>query len=342
MNAEMLKYCIESLLMAAPTPLSMKQLCAFFKDEAIEEAAIRTALDALQSDYQGRSVVLCKLASGFRFQVREEYGQWVARLSEERPPRYSRALLEILAIIVYRQPVTRGEIEDIRGVAVNSAIIKTLMEREWIKVVGHRELPGRPELLATTRQFLDYFNLRQLSELPAIDEIKARREEGHDQSVKPAKKSGDRSEFGGPADFEAQARSRDRDAVDPDRHTRQTTGVNITVATEVVQDGEAITNTASDEATGKATRATSNASEIATTPRQADTETSETSDTSFMSTDTTEAGKEAANPPSPPPDPRSETSALAAFERDLARADKLVEAALSTDTTDTGTHDVQP
>lgn len=115
---------------------------------------------------------LVEVASGWRFQVRSDYSKWVNRLFEERPPRYSRALLETLAIIAYRQPITRAEIEEIRGVSISGSIIKTLQEREWIRVVGHRDVPGKPELLATTREFLDYFNIKKLSELPSLSEIK--------------------------------------------------------------------------------------------------------------------------------------------------------------------------
>ena len=126
----------------------------------------------MQKDYEGRGVILVEVASGFRFQADDEYAGWVNHLFDERPPRYSRALLETLSIIAYRQPITRGEIEDIRGVSVSGTITKTLLEREWIKVVGHRDVPGRPELLATTKSFLDYFNLKRLSDLPPLGDIK--------------------------------------------------------------------------------------------------------------------------------------------------------------------------
>lgn len=160
--------------MAVSEPLSLNRLQALFEPELVKPGRdeIRAALAELQEDYAARGIELKEVASGFRFQVRAEYAEVVNRLFDERPQRYSRALLETLAIIAYRQPITRAEIEDIRGVGVSSGIIRTLEEREWVRVVGHRDVPGRPELLATTRQFLDYFNLKGLSELPPLAAIK--------------------------------------------------------------------------------------------------------------------------------------------------------------------------
>ena len=174
MNQEQLKNILEAALMVASEPLNLNRLLVLFDKEAEppEREMLLTVLAELQQDYQGRGIELCEVASGYRFQARADYADWVNRLFDERPPRYSRALLETLAIIAYRQPITRGEIEDIRGVSVNSNIIKTLQEREWIRTVGHRDVPGKPELLATTRQFLDYFNLKKLSDLPTLAEIK--------------------------------------------------------------------------------------------------------------------------------------------------------------------------
>ena len=174
MNATDLKNTLEAVLMTADSPMDINRLAALFENdpEPVEKTAIREALRRLQEEYDGRGIVLKEVASGFRIQVRAEYAQWVNRLFDEKPQRYSRALLETLAIIAYRQPVTRGEIEDIRGVSVSSNIIRTLQEREWIKVVGHRDVPGKPELLATTREFLDYFNLKKLSDLPPLSAIK--------------------------------------------------------------------------------------------------------------------------------------------------------------------------
>lgn len=169
-----LKNILEAALLASDKPMSVSNALTLFKDEPElpERDAIRAALQSLQQDYEGRGVELVEVASGYRFQVRSDYSRWINCLFDERPPRYSRALLETLAIIAYRQPITRAEIEEIRGVSISGSIIKTLQEREWIRVVGHRDVPGKPELLATTREFLDYFNLKKLSELPSLAEIK--------------------------------------------------------------------------------------------------------------------------------------------------------------------------
>lgn len=134
---------------------------------------VRAVLAEIEREAEGRGYELAHVASGYRFQVRQELSPWVSRLFDERPPRYSRALLETLALIVYRQPITRGEVEDVRGVSVSASIMRTLLERGWIRAVGQRETPGRPTMYGTTRAFLDYFNLRSLSELPPLDEIKS-------------------------------------------------------------------------------------------------------------------------------------------------------------------------
>ena len=174
MTSAELKNIVEAALLALHSPLSVSELLAMFEDgpDKPDRRAIRKALDELQQDCAGRGVELKEVAGGFRFQVRTELASWINRLFRERPQRYSQALLETLAIIAYRQPVTRGEIEDVRGVSLSAGIIRTLFEREWIKVVGHRDAPGHPELLATTNQFLDYFNLKELGELPSLGEIK--------------------------------------------------------------------------------------------------------------------------------------------------------------------------
>ncbi len=174
MNQEQLKNIIEATLMVSDQPLNLPRLLSLFDKEPDrpERGDIQAALEQLQHDYMDRGIELKEVANGYRFQVQGEYAIWVNHLFDERPPRYSRALMETLAIIAYRQPITRGEIEDIRGVSVSSSIIKTLQEREWIRVVGHRDIPGKPELLATTKSFLDYFNLKRLSDLPALAEIK--------------------------------------------------------------------------------------------------------------------------------------------------------------------------
>ena len=168
-----LKSILEGALLAAGKPLTLEQLAALFEENSRPEPAeLREALEELRADCTERGVELTEVATGFRLQVRRELAPWIARLSEDKPPRYSRALLETLAIIAYRQPITRADIEEVRGVAVNPAIIRTLQEREWVRVVGHRDVPGRPELLATTRQFLDHFSLKSLEDLPALSEIK--------------------------------------------------------------------------------------------------------------------------------------------------------------------------
>jgi segregation and condensation protein B len=174
MNEQYVRNVVEAGLLAAGKPLSMEELAALFGEaDAPGTAAIRAALDALEADYASRALELKETASGVRIQVRREYATEVSRLWPERPQRYSRALLETLALIAYRQPITRAEIEGVRGVAVNPNIVRTLQERNWVRVVGHREVPGRPELLGTTREFLDYFGLRSLDELPPLAELQS-------------------------------------------------------------------------------------------------------------------------------------------------------------------------
>ncbi|HEX7339903.1 MAG TPA: SMC-Scp complex subunit ScpB [Rhodanobacteraceae bacterium] len=174
MDSIQLKPILEAALLASSQPLTQLQLEALFaEDEAnpVSRTDIATALEALADDCAGRGIELVEVASGFRYQIRKDVHPWVQRLWTERPSRYSRALLETLALIAYRQPITRGEIEQVRGVAVSSNITKTLEEREWIRVVGHRDTPGRPALFGTTRLFLDYFNLKSLDELPPLADI---------------------------------------------------------------------------------------------------------------------------------------------------------------------------
>lgn len=174
MDKEQLQNIVEAALMVSERPVSLNRLLALFEKELDrpEKADVRAAIDQITEDYTGRGIEVKEVASGFRIQVNGDYSEWINLLFEDRPPRYSRALLETLAIIAYRQPVTRAEIEEIRGVSVSSNIIRTLQERSWIRVVGQRDIPGRPELLATSKEFLDYFNLKKLSELPALAEIK--------------------------------------------------------------------------------------------------------------------------------------------------------------------------
>lgn len=167
------KMIIEGLLLAAGRPLSLESIAAVFNDdERPENDELLAVLARIDDECGDRGFELTKVASGYRFQVKQELAEWVGKLWEERPPRYTRALLETLALIAYRQPITRGDIEEIRGVAVSSNIIRTLLDREWIRVVGQRDVPGRPSMFATTKQFLDYFNLESLQQLPALSEIR--------------------------------------------------------------------------------------------------------------------------------------------------------------------------
>jgi segregation and condensation protein B len=172
-SEEKLTQIVEAALLAAGRPLSLDQLLDLFEErERPDKKRLRQVLDDLMEAYQGHGIEVVEVGSGFRIQVRAGLSPWVSRLWAERPPRYSRALLETLALIAYRQPITRGEIEEIRGVSVSSNIIKTLSEREWVRVVGHRDVPGKPALYATTKEFLDYFNLKSLNELPTLAEIR--------------------------------------------------------------------------------------------------------------------------------------------------------------------------
>lgn len=166
---------LESLLFSAGKPLTEKQILNLFTDaERPSLSDLRTALHALKQLYQDRGVELVQVASGYRFQSKPEYSSWIGRIWEEKPGKYSRALLETLALIAYKQPITRGEIEEVRGVSISTSIFKTLLEdRGWIRVVGHRDVPGRPGLYATTKEFLDYFGLHSLDQLPPLPEILA-------------------------------------------------------------------------------------------------------------------------------------------------------------------------
>lgn len=173
MNHQYVKNVIEASLLAAGRPLTMEELTSVFDERDGSSAdEVKGAIAALTEEYETRGLELLEVASGFRIQIRAAVAQPVARLWQERPAKYSRALLETLALIAYRQPITRGEIEQIRGVAVNPNIIKTLHERNWIRVVGHRDVPGKPELLGTNREFLDYFGLKKLDDLPTLAQLK--------------------------------------------------------------------------------------------------------------------------------------------------------------------------
>src|SRR6185369_14677026 len=173
MEQDLIQRIVEAALMAAPQPLTLAQLNALFpEDQPAPADSIEQAIQSLRADCETRGVELVEVASGFRFQVKTEVHSWVARLWTERQTKYTRATLETLALIAYRQPITRGEIEQIRGVAVNANMVKALEEREWIRVVGHRDVPGRPELFGTTKHFLDYFSLKSLDELPPLAQIR--------------------------------------------------------------------------------------------------------------------------------------------------------------------------
>ncbi len=174
MEIKKLKNILEAVLLAAERSMTVPQLEALFEldEERPTRDEIRKSLHEMEEDYETRSFELKHVASGYRLQVKQEYATWVGRLWEERPARYTRALLETMALIAYRQPITRGEIEEVRGVSVSSNIIKTLLERDWIKVLGHKDVPGKPTLYGTTKEFLDYFNLQKLDQLPTLAEIK--------------------------------------------------------------------------------------------------------------------------------------------------------------------------
>ncbi len=173
MSNILVKQIIEAALMAADTALNIDRLMQLFELDCEKPVRnqIKAVVKILQDECEGRGVELKRVASGYRYQTRSDVQPWVARLWQEKPPRYTRALLETLSLIVYRQPITRGEIEEVRGVGVSSQIIKTLLEREWVHVIGHKEVPGRPALYGSTKKFLDYFNLKSLDELPSLAEL---------------------------------------------------------------------------------------------------------------------------------------------------------------------------
>ena len=173
MNDQYARNVIEAALLAAGRPLTADELISLFDErDGFNAEQVHAAIAALRAEYETRGIELIEVASGFRVQIRTGFAQPVSRLWQERPAKYSRALLETLALVAYRQPITRGEIEQVRGVAVNPNIIKTLLERGWIRVIGHRDVPGKPELLGTTREFLDYFSLKKLDDLPTLAQLK--------------------------------------------------------------------------------------------------------------------------------------------------------------------------
>jgi len=213
-NLRKIQAITEAALLAAGKPLSVDQLRDLFEEgERPARQVMEHVLVLLEQSCQGRGFELKKVASGYRLQVREEFAPWVGRLFEEKPQRYSRALLETLALVAYRQPITRSEIEDIRGVTVSSNIVRTLLEREWVRVVGHRDVPGRPAMYATTRQFLDYFNLEGLDQMPPLSEIRDLEEIGREieknmqaeiEFESPARNTGDEGDDSSPDDTPGQ------------------------------------------------------------------------------------------------------------------------------------------
>lgn len=203
MDVQQLKLIIEGALLAAGKPLPLERIDALFiEGEQPAPDLVQAALAELEQDCANRGFELKKVASGYRFQVRQELSEWVGRLWEEKPQRYSRALMETLSIIAYRQPITRGDIEKIRGVAVSTQIVQTLLEHEWVRVVGHRDVPGRPAMYATTKQFLDYFNLASLEQLPPLSEIRDLDEINRGLSLEEDKPVGRIIEFPDPGEGE--------------------------------------------------------------------------------------------------------------------------------------------
>ena len=165
------KKIIESLIFSSPNPISLKQIRDFFSNEDLSELSLQNIINEIQISYENSGVQLVKVSSGYRFQVSEDCNEWVSNFYPEKPPKYSRALMETLALIIYRQPITRTEIEAVRGVGVSSSIIKTLLEREWIKILGYKDVPGKPAIFGTTKEFLNSHNLVSLNQLPKLDDI---------------------------------------------------------------------------------------------------------------------------------------------------------------------------
>ncbi len=188
MDAQTLKQTLEALLMASDRPLTVDELLAplAHRDAGVRRGDVQKALDKLAGECEQRGIELKQVASGYRYQTRAQFAEAIAQLWKEKPPRYSRALLETLALIAYRQPITRAEIEEVRGVSVSTYMVRLLEEREWIKTVGHKEVPGRPALYATTREFLDYFNLRKLDELPTLLQLEEVIRSHPELQLKPA------------------------------------------------------------------------------------------------------------------------------------------------------------
>jgi segregation and condensation protein B len=213
-DAARLKQIIEGALLAIGKPLPIERLeSLFLEHECPERAAFEAALVAIGEDCMDRGFELKKVASGYRFQVKQDLAEWVGRLWEEKPQRYSRALMETLSIVAYRQPITRGDIEKIRGVAVSTQIVQTLLEHEWIRVVGHRDVPGRPAMYATTKQFLDYFNLESLDQLPPLSEIRDLEEINRELSLDDSKPVSRIIEFPDPEPGDSNDEGEDDEAI---------------------------------------------------------------------------------------------------------------------------------
>ena len=214
LQIERIKQIVEAALLCADEPLTVELLERLFADDECDRTTLKTVLEALEQETAERGIELKRVASGYRFQVRQELAPWMSRMWEDRPPRYSRALLETLALIAYKQPVTRGDIEQVRGVTVNSNMVRTLLERDWIRVVGYREVPGRPAMYGTTKTFLDYFNLKSLDELPTLPEIRALIEpiEAELAGAGPEYLSSPRVEFPGDDALQADDAAQDFDA----------------------------------------------------------------------------------------------------------------------------------
>jgi segregation and condensation protein B len=257
MQIEQLKPIIEAALLASSQPMTIHQLGDLFNEaDDVGQEQIAKVLEALTEDCEGRGVELKQVASGFRYQVRQEVHPWISRMWTEKPSRYSRALLETLALIAYRQPITRPEIEQIRGVVVSSNIIKTMEEREWIRVVGYRDVPGKPALFGTTRAFLDYFNLKSLDQLPPLSEIRDMEDpqlrfEQEPLTVRIARDL--------PIDPDEETPADDVDVVDAD-----TAGIDIATddTTQITADAPA---TATSSETDESSPETSSSAEIPTT-----------------------------------------------------------------------------
>ncbi len=255
MDLDKIKSILEAALMAADEPLTTDRLVKLFKrgevplDELRE--AVKEALTVLDEECEGRGYELKRVASGYRYQVRQEYSEWVSRLWEEKPPRYSRALMETLALIVYKQPVTRGDVEQVRGVAVSQNILRTLLERGWIRVVGTRDVPGKPAMYGTTKAFLDYFNLKSLSELPPLDEIRSMlgEEPSLDEDDQPEQKAlPELDENGDPVIAEEDGV--DDDSFDDDGFDAEATAVEVRVEVDVIEAHEEMPADAVEETTG--------------------------------------------------------------------------------------------